>query len=203
MSAPKLRLLPLALALGLFHSGGAFAQVIEIGAGGATTVYAGPTVFTSAGQQPLRPEPRLHRPPYSARSAPAGAAAAARKAGISPRLVEAVAWRESGFRPRVVSAKGAVGEMQLMPATARWLGVDPYDSQQNYRGGAAYLAHLSRQFDGDLTKVLAAYNAGPGAVLRYGGVPPFRETRAYVSAVLNRLSALDGAYALNPGTQLR
>ncbi|MEW6598755.1 MAG: lytic transglycosylase domain-containing protein [Pseudomonadota bacterium] len=194
------RLLPLMLAGFIGEIGSAKAQVIEIGEGGTTTVYSGPTQFTSAGGRPLRlaPVPRSR-----ARRAPALAAEAAMQAGVSPRLVEAVAWRESGFRPRVISAKGAVGEMQLMPETARRLGVDPYNSQQNYRGGAAYLAHLSRSFGGDLVKVLAAYNAGPDAVRRYGGVPPFPETRAYVRAVLDRLGRIEGASALTQGTQLR
>ena len=75
-----------------------------------------------------------------------------------------------------------------MPGTARALGVDPSDSRQNYRGGAAYLHRLLIRYDGDLVKSLAAYNAGPGVVDRYGGVPPYPETRAYVAAVLERLS---------------
>ena len=100
-----------------------------------------------------------------------------------------MAWQESRYRPGVVSRAGAVGEMQLMPGTARALGVDPYDSGQNYRGGAAYLGGLMRRYDGDLVRALAAYNAGPGAVDRYRGVPPYRETQAYVSAVLDRLSS--------------
>ena len=79
--------------------------------------------------------------------------------------------------------------MQLMPATARALGVDPRDADQNLMGGARYLGGLIRRYDGDLTLALAAYNAGPGAVDRHGGVPPYRETRLYVRAVLNRLGA--------------
>jgi soluble lytic murein transglycosylase-like protein len=115
----------------------------------------------------------------------AGAAAAVE---LSPELIEAVAWRESRMRPRVVSSAGAIGEMQLMPGTARQLGVDPYDTEQNYRGGARYLREMLQRYNGDLVKALAAYNAGPGAVDRYGGVPPYRETRAYVSAILDYLS---------------
>jgi soluble lytic murein transglycosylase-like protein len=87
-----------------------------------------------------------------------------------------------------VSRASAVGEMQLLPGTARQLGVDPRISRQNVAGGAAYVRALLRRYDGDLIKTLAAYNAGPEAVDRYRGVPPFKETKAYVAAVLDRLS---------------
>ena len=99
------------------------------------------------------------------------------------------------MRGGVVSAAGAIGEMQLMPATARALGVDPWDTRDNFRGGAAYLGGLVHRYDGDLIRALAAYNAGPGAVDRYGGVPPYRETQAYVAAIMNRLGrrAAEGA----------
>jgi len=109
---------------------------------------------------------------------------ASRKHGVDPRLVAAVARRESAFRPRVVSPVGAVGIMQLMPATAKYLGVeDSYDARQNIFGGARYLRTLLDRFDGDLDLTLAAYNAGPGAVQKYRGIPPYAETRAYVAAV--------------------
>ena len=78
--------------------------------------------------------------------------------------------------------------MQLMPGTARALGADPFDTEQNYRGGSAYFAMLLKRYDGDVVRALAAYNAGPGAVDRYGGVPPFKETRDYVASILDRLS---------------
>jgi soluble lytic murein transglycosylase-like protein len=113
---------------------------------------------------------------------------AAQEAQLSAELVEAVAWRESGGRPGLVSPVGAIGEMQLMPGTARDLGVDPYDSRQNLSGGAAYLSALLKRYDGDLVRALAAYNAGPEAVDRYGGLPPYKETQAYVAAILDRLS---------------
>jgi len=103
-------------------------------------------------------------------------------------LIAAIAWRESNFRAAAVSRAGALGEMQLLPKTARQLGVDPRVSRQNVAGGAAYVRTLLQRYNGDLIKTLAAYNAGPEAVDRYGGVPPFKESQAYVAAVLDRLS---------------
>ncbi|HVR39445.1 MAG TPA: lytic transglycosylase domain-containing protein [Thermoanaerobaculia bacterium] len=104
--------------------------------------------------------------------------------GVDPRLVAAVARRESAFNPNIVSPVGACGVMQLMPATARFLGVaDIFDARQNIFGGARYLRTLLDTFHGDLDLTLAAYNAGPGAVEKYNGVPPYSETKAYVAAV--------------------
>jgi hypothetical protein len=118
---------------------------------------------------------------------PALAAAAARRHGLDPDLVMAVVGIESGFRPQAVSPKGAQGLMQLMPGTSRELGVaDPLDPEQNLDGGVRHLGALLTLYDGDLTRALAAYNAGQGAVARHGGVPPYRETRAYVKKILAR-----------------
>jgi soluble lytic murein transglycosylase len=104
--------------------------------------------------------------------------------GLDPRLVLAVVEVESAYRPDARSHKGAMGLMQLMPATAAGLDVDdPYDPDQNLRGGTAYLARMVERF-GTLELALAAYNAGPEAVERYDGVPPYRETREYVERVL-------------------
>ena len=114
--------------------------------------------------------------------------AAAARYGLSPAFLDAVARAESGYDPDAVSPAGAIGVMQLMPGTARDLGVDPRDPRQNILGGAAYLRLLLDRFNGDIDKTLAAYNAGPGAVDRHAGVPPYRETRAYVAANLDRLA---------------
>ena len=110
--------------------------------------------------------------------------------GISPSLVAAVAQTESGRNPSATSAAGAAGMMQLMPATARALGVaDPYDPAANVRGGATYLRDLLERFNGNVRLAVAAYNAGPGAVERYGGVPPYVETQHYVTRVLDAYRA--------------
>jgi soluble lytic murein transglycosylase-like protein len=112
---------------------------------------------------------------------------AAVRHGLDPDLVAAVVSVESGFRPEAVSPKGAVGLMQLMPKTAEALGVEnALDPVQNLEGGARHLGQLLTLYGGDLTRALAAYNAGEGAVHRHGGVPPYRETRAYVKKVIER-----------------
>jgi len=116
--------------------------------------------------------------------------AAARRHGLDPELVLSVVSVESAFRPDAVSPKGAQGLMQLMPATAASLGVeDALDPSQNLEGGARHLRFLVDLYGGDLRRALAAYNAGQGAVARYGGVPPYRETRDYVKKVLRRYEA--------------
>ncbi len=115
-------------------------------------------------------------------------AEAADRNGIDPDLVKAVVKAESGFRPDAVSPAGAQGLMQLMPSTAASLGVsDPFDPAQNIEAGARYLKTQIDRF-GSTELALAAYNAGPGAVARYGGVPPYNETRNYVSRVMGYLS---------------
>ena len=105
--------------------------------------------------------------------------------GVDVRLVDAVIRTESAYRPRAVSPAGAVGLMQLMPGTARQYGVrNRFDPVQNVRGGVAYLRDLLNRFS--LVNAIAAYNAGPGAVRRYGGVPPYPETEQFVGRVLLR-----------------
>ena len=109
-----------------------------------------------------------------------------RQHGVDPELVSAVIVAESGFNPTAVSPKGAVGLMQLMPATAQRFGVkNSYDPQDNIRGGVQYLKFLLDLFQQDLKLAVAAYNAGEGAVQRYQGVPRYRETQNYVQKVLS------------------
>jgi soluble lytic murein transglycosylase-like protein len=109
--------------------------------------------------------------------------AAADKYGLPRKLVHSVMAAESGFQPKAVSPKGAIGLMQLMPATAVTLGVDPNDPVQNVDAGARYLRDLLVKYDGLLWHALAAYNAGPGAVEKYKGVPPYRDTIDYVRRI--------------------
>lgn len=103
---------------------------------------------------------------------------------VDPHLARAVMRCESGGDPNALSSAGAIGLMQLMPGTARALGVDPRDPERNLEGGVKYLAQLADKYDGDYVKTLAAYNAGSGRVDSYGGVPPFPETQSYVKKVL-------------------
>jgi soluble lytic murein transglycosylase-like protein len=107
---------------------------------------------------------------------------------LSPSLLEALVWQESRWREDAVSPVGAQGLAQLMPGTARYLGVDPSDPFANLEGGARYLREQLDRFGGDLERALAAYNAGPGRVERAGGVPNIRETKQYVAAIMGRLS---------------
>jgi soluble lytic murein transglycosylase-like protein len=112
-------------------------------------------------------------------------ASAARRYTLDPALLKAVAQTESDFSPLAVSSAGAKGVMQLMDATARQLGVaNSFDPAQNIDGGARFLRQLLDHYGGDVTLALAAYNAGPSAVDRWGGLPPYRETQAYVPRVL-------------------
>lgn len=129
---------------------------------------------------------------------------AARSHSVDPKLVKSVMLVESAFNPAAVSRKGARGLMQLMPETAARLGVrDIFDPAENIRGGASHLAYLLGLFGNDLPRSLAAYNAGEAAVLRYGGIPPFDETRLYVHKALTAYygkSSLGGGFGLPAAT---
>ena len=123
------------------------------------------------------------------------AAAAAEKFSLPASFVKSVMGAESGFQPSALSPKGAIGLMQLMPETARQLGVDPSNPKQNAEGGAQYLHDLLtmyEQYPDQVLLALAAYNAGPAAVERYHGVPPYRETREYILRVLKNWDRGDG-----------
>lgn len=111
--------------------------------------------------------------------------AAARRYGVDSDLVKAIATAESNMNQNARSYVGAIGVMQLMPETAESLGVDPYDEKQNIEGGARYIRQMLDKFNGNLQKAIAAYNAGPGAVQKYGGVPPYSETQNYVGRVMD------------------
>lgn len=166
-------------------------------AGSSTkTADARSTAFASA---LARAQASIGAPGASSTTAPSGAAAwrdaiaaAAGDAGVDPSLLGALTWTESSFDPSAVSRSGAVGLTQLMPSTAAGLGVDPTDPLQNLAGGARYLRSMLDRYAGRVDLALAAYNAGPAAVDRYGGVPPYAETRQYVQTVLSRRAALGG-----------
>ena len=122
---------------------------------------------------------------------------AAVKYGLPPKFVESVAKIESAMRPDAVSPKGAIGVMQLMPATAKALDADPRDTSQNIEAGTRLLRELLIKYDNDAVKALAAYNAGEGAVDKYQGVPPYAETLTYVDKVLKNYQKPDAKTA-NP-----
>jgi soluble lytic murein transglycosylase-like protein len=173
------------LALGIAAT--AQAQVIEIGPAGVTTVN-GPAVVTPEGAAPIV----APRAPSKSQQRQNAAAPLIKQAGdqveLSPRLLEAIAYVESRFNQHAVSPAGAIGVMQLMPGTAAELGVDPHNPEGNIRGGADYLRKMVTMFGNNVELAVAAYNAGPSAVIRHGGVPPYKETRAYVAAVMDYLA---------------
>jgi soluble lytic murein transglycosylase-like protein len=117
--------------------------------------------------------------------------AAADRYGLPRALVRSVMAAESGFEPLAISPKGAIGLMQLMPGTAQVLGADPHDPAQNVDAGTRYLRDLLEKYNYGLRHALAAYNAGPGAVDKYNGVPPYRETIDYISRIEKKLRAAE------------
>ncbi len=165
----------------------ALADVLEIAPNGAVTVYDRPTLFTSAGAAPIAPRPA--KPQGADDMIAPMLTQSAERAGVAAELVEAVAWAESRFDTAALSPRGAIGVMQLMPETAQEMGVDPSDPAQNIDGGARYLRKMIDAFGGDVNLALAAYNAGAAAVRAYGGIPPYKETQAYVEAVLSYMAS--------------
>jgi peptidoglycan DL-endopeptidase CwlO len=154
-------------------------------------VYATPTAIRRILPAGVDPTP-VARPAWAAGSPYAALfAAAGQKYGVPPALLTAVARVESGYDPGAVSPAGARGLMQLMPATARGLGVDPMNPAQAVDGAARLLAQALNEF-GSVPLALAAYNAGPGAVRRYGGIPPYTQTQDYVRKVAAVLADLGG-----------
>ena len=173
------------------------ADVLEIRPGGAEWIAGGDQSDALDTSLPLAEAPEVPEAaiadlashgdavpaPYSAKVAELAA-----RFDLSPALIEALVWQESRWRANARSPVGARGLAQLMPGTARELGVAPDDPLANLEGGARYLRAQLDRFDGDLEKALAAYNAGPGRVERAGGIPRIRETQTYVAAVMGRLS---------------
>ncbi len=173
------------------------ADVLEIGDDGAVTVHSEPETVTT--ERKASPISTVHEivgtRRHNVRRAVAGTvvrdaiASASSNYSVSPSLVAAVARQESGFNPNAVSKKGARGVMQLMPATqSAWCG-GTCSPEENVAAGTAYLKNLLARYHGDIALALAAYNAGPGAVDRFGGIPPYRETTAYVDGVFANLAA--------------
>jgi soluble lytic murein transglycosylase-like protein len=180
----------------------AHADVLEIGPGGEARWIAGANTETvPLAAAPLAEVPaeialvadHAASPPLLAsQSVPAAYAARIQELAVrfdlSPALLEAVVWQESRWRADAISPVGARGLAQLMPGTAREMGVDPDDPFANLEGGARYLRQQLDRFDGDVEKALAAYNAGPGRVMAANGIPAIRETQMYVASVMGRLS---------------
>ena len=182
----------IALAVGLAAPGvPARAEVYEFATSGTVARIDGGAMtatMTAAAPGSATPLDSLTGP-ARARTILAAISTLSQRHELNPALVEAVAWEESRLHPGAISPKGAVGVMQLMPATAARMGIDPHDWRTNVAGGITLLASLLRRYDNDLVKALAAYNAGTVAVDKYHGMPPWPETRAYVAAVLERLAS--------------
>lgn len=202
-------ILPVVAAVAMMP-GAARSDVLEINGAGHGWVAGGPKAVVPADAATRAPDPvdtagpaQLSAPAHSTSHAAltvvspdagpahwrARVAQLAAKYDISPALLEAVVWQESRWNPSAVSPVGARGLAQLMPGTARMMGVNPDDPHMNLEGGAKYLREQLDTFGGDVQKALAAYNAGPGRVKRAGGIPAIRETQLYVASIMARLSA--------------
>lgn len=180
----------LAVTVAVMTASGAAAAVFEIGDDGGMVRIDTPVVPAPAnrGSSPHRaPRPGVSAAQRAAAMRPYVEQAAMRYA-VSPALVDAIAHTESRYNQDAVSRAGAGGVMQLMPATARTVGVDRSDAADNIRGGTAYLRTLLNRFDGNVICTIAAYNAGPAAVSKARCIPPYKETVSYVAAVLDRLA---------------
>ncbi len=185
------------------------AQVLSVGDDGTATMQC------TAWQNPRTRE--IHTPGSGPQPIPAAYASliqsAAERVDVSPALLDALARQESNYNPAAVSRKGAIGIMQLMPATAKALNLNPNDPAENIMGGAIVLRQALNAFGGQIDLALAAYNAGQGAVAKYGGIPPYAETRAYVRQNLDKLARLsdssqsragespDNVSGIDPGAQ--
>lgn len=203
--AAACRVMIVAAAIGLAVE--ARADVLELGSDGARwvagplagqraasgTTAAAPPAEAALVEAPALPAIAIADPARHAAGIPpryaAKIAELAARFDLSPALMEAVVWQESRWNENARSPVGAQGLAQLMPGTARYLGVNPNDPFANLEGGARYLREQLDRFDGDLEKALAAYNAGPGRVERAGGIPNIRETRHYVAAIMGRLAS--------------
>ena len=200
--SPRLLATAIGVVAGLAASP-AGAQVMDIapdgsvsvrkGAGAATWEVVSPASDQTVDQNgaPIVPSyayTNVSPPPVPAQYA-AALNQAALSANVSPTLLAALVWQESRWNPQALSRKGAIGLAQLMPATARDLGVNPLDPVANLNGGARYLRQLLDQFDGDVEKALAAYNAGAARVRSAGGVPAIAETRNYVASIVRHISS--------------
>jgi len=161
-------------------AGGPQSEPALVAQAGTATGAVGPSASTPITLAPVTAGPERWQ---------AKVAQLAAKYDISPSLLEALVWQESRWRQQAYSPAGAQGLAQLMPGTARQMGVDPADPDANLEGGARYLRMQLDTFGGNVEKALAAYNAGPGRVMRAGGIPNIRETQDYVARIMARLSA--------------
>jgi len=147
--------------------------------------YVAPAPVPPAAPEPVAPTPKSTDPKTLVREA-------AVRNSLPPAFVASVAKAESAMKQSAVSPKGAIGVMQLMPGTAKALSADPTDTEQNIDAGTRLLRELLVKYDGDVVKALSAYNAGPGAVDKYKGMPPYRETQDYVNKVIRDYQKTSG-----------